>query len=89
METHPGGPATTDLLMLDGIAPVPSKTEEPFLTEIARLADLMRRCYLGSRRVIDRMMKTDGLSFACCRLPHFIRSTPSARTVDIAAALGW
>ena len=58
------------------------------ITDI-QLADDLRDFYLRSHRVVDRIMKAEGVSLARCKLLSFIRRAQSARSADVAAMFGY
>ncbi len=57
------------------------------MTDIVDLSDAMGTFYPRSQRILDRLMRANGLSITRWKLLHFIRSTTSTPRVDIAMAL--
>lgn len=60
-----------------------------FMTGTLALAEGMRDFYLRSHRLMDRLMKAQGASFARMRLLYFVHKSGTARSVDIGEALGY
>lgn len=59
------------------------------MTELNLLADELRNFYLRSHRVVDRMMKGQGVSLARAKLLTFIAKDGTARSADIGVAFGF
>ncbi len=59
------------------------------MTDLDALAEELRNFYLRSHRVVDGMMKAEGVSLARTKLLAFIAREEAARSADIGAAFGF
>ena len=59
------------------------------MTDLNALAEELRNFYLRAHRVVDRQMKTEGVSFARTKLLAFIAREGAARSADIGAAFNF